>query len=100
MHAIQIPITNFHPWKVAKVQEQLNKSIIKSGYTPNHLIYKRTTVIPNPDKRGREDFYLDYGTERERFLFSSSLHFDEGGAPFLLFNSFDSREVLHHYHGH
>ena len=99
MQAIQIPITNFQPWKAAKLREQLNKCIIKSGYAPNHLIFKRTTVVLNPEHKGREEYYLDYGTEQEHFLFSASLLFDGDGAPFLLFNAFDSREVLHHFHG-
>ncbi|MDQ3844570.1 MAG: hypothetical protein M3342_11235 [Bacteroidota bacterium] len=99
MQAIRLSTTNFQPWKTAKVQEQLNKCIIKSGYAPSHLIYKRTTMIANPDNKGRQDFYLDYATEQERFLFSALLLFDEDGAPFLLFNSFDSREVLYHFHG-
>ena len=100
MQAIQIPITNFQPWKVAKVREQLNQCLIKCGYAPSHLLYNRTTVISNAAYKGREEFYLDYGTEKERFLFSASLLFDDENTPFLLFQRFDHREVLHHFYGY
>lgn len=83
----------------SKVREQLNKCLIKAGYPPCHLLYDRTTVITNTKKKGVEEFYLDYGTEHQLFLFRAALLFDEDDMPFLLFNCFDDREALYHFRG-
>ena len=97
MQTVLVPNVGFQPWKIAKVREQLNKCLIKAGYAPCRILYDRTTVLSN-SKKGIEEFYLDYGTPHQRFLFRVALLFDENEAPFLLFNGFDHREALHHFH--
>ena len=96
MQTVSVPNVGFLPWKIAKVREQLNKCLIKAGYAPCRLLYERTTVLSNAKKQV-EEFYLDYGTGHQRFLFRVALLFDDDGAPFLLFRSLDNREVLHHF---
>lgn len=77
-------------WKAVMLKEQLNLSLIKSGYAPSHRLMDRITIIKKEeDEKFIERFYLDHHTNNQTLWLQSILFYDEAKAPVLVMERCD-----------